>query len=127
MIWVTKTRNEQPVCYAYINGITEQEIKGGGKITKYILGTSEKDREDETKKRYSSWFAVFGGQARKNVEANPLSKGDSIKIYSLKMTNESIKAADGTYKGPYLNVTVLDYDLNGVAPVSTDTEEDLAY
>ena len=120
MIFVTRDRSERPLFYAYVNGITEKALPSGGKITTYILGTSEK-KPDETRVS-SSWFATVMGNARKECEDHPLEKGDNIAVYGFKQTNVSKKNDDGTFGKAFFNLTISDYVLQEKRDNSSNNE-----
>lgn len=105
---------------AYVNGVYKQNTSNGGAIKKIQISTNEKKR-DSDERVYSSWFVTLAGEARKKDEARPLAKGDKIKITSIKFTNPSVKQEDGSFKS-FLNITLMDYELNGDNSTSTQTQ-----
>lgn len=127
MIFVTKRRDESPIFYGYVNAVWGRELPNGNKVHMYSVGTSEKQRDGSF--RHSSWSCDLIGQARRNAEVRPLSKGDKIAVYSLKLTNVSRKKEDGTWDKPFLRVSINDYDLAGDNNFANNQsqEEDLAY
>lgn len=107
---------------AYVNGVYKQNVSSGGTIKKIQISTNEK-KKDSDERVYSSWFVTLAGEARKKDEAKPLAKGDKIKITSIKFTNPSVKQEDGSFKS-FLNITLMDYELNGDNSATTQTTDD---
>lgn len=107
---------------AYVNGVYKRNVSSGGTIKTIQISTNEK-KKDSDERVYSSWFVTLAGEARKKDEAKPLAKGDKIKITSIKFTNPSVKQEDGSFKS-FLNITLMDYELNGDNSATTQTTDD---
>lgn len=108
MIFITEKDHSKPLFRGYVNKIFERQVKNGGVIKTYSIGTSEK-KQDGTKV-YSSWYCTLIGDARKNEEL--LKEGTPIDVYGFKMTNVSTKQEDGTWSKPYLNINISDFEVH---------------
>lgn len=105
MIFVTRNRDEKPLFSGFVNAVTETDMPNGGKLKKFMIGTSER-RKDDTRE-YSSWPVVMIGNAR--TVCDELEKDTMIDVYSVKLTNTAKKNDDGTWGKNYLNVYINDY------------------
>jgi len=117
------SNNEKPICYAYVNSITERTALDGSSYKVIGISTSEK-AQDGTKK-YSSWFCNLIGDARNVANIRPLQKNDNIAIYGIKLTNQSKKDEQtGQWGKAFLNCSISKYVLqeNNRPNIEVDSE-----
>ena len=104
--------NKTPLFRGYVNGITERDGNGGGKIKTYRIGTQE-TLQDGTKAN-STWFCKMIGDAKKKEDQ--LKENTPIDVYAFKETNVSKKKEDGTYDKAYLNFMISDFEVHEFEP-----------
>ena len=118
MIFITDKEHKNPLFRGYVNKVLENTMPNGGTIKKYVIGTSEKDKDGN--KVYSSWFCTLIGDARKNEEL--LKEKTPIDVYGFKQTNVSKKNDDGSWGKAFFNIAISDFEVHQFEPRANDAE-----